>query len=75
MRSLRIVLLAACLLLPGLMLGCSSKPAPMKDGALAKDREQATEQNTLNKFNRKKVLPPQPEGPPPPPLVGEGKTR
>ena len=67
MLPLRIFLLVACLLLPGLMLGCSSKPAPMKNGAIAPGSEGVTKQNSLNKYNRRKVLPPQPEGPLPPP--------
>ena len=74
MLLLRRFPLVACLLLTALPLGCSSKAEPMKDGATLTNTPKNTRQNSVNKYNRKKVMEEQPESPLPPPLPGEGKT-
>jgi len=73
MLLLRKFPLVACLLLTALPLACSSKPEPMKNGATLTNTPKNTRQNTVNKFNPKKVMLEQPESPLPPPLPGEGK--
>jgi hypothetical protein len=70
MFPLRQILIVACLLGTGLALGCSSKGEPMKNGSRVSGGSQATQPVPINPFNSKskKVLPPEPDSPPPPPL-------
>ncbi len=74
MHLLRRLPLVACLFLTALPLGCSSKAEPMKDGATLTNTPKSTRQNSVNQFNRKKIMSEQPESPLLPPLFGEGKT-
>jgi hypothetical protein len=68
MLLLRRFLLVACLLLTGLALGCSSRGQPMKNGARASGASEPGRPVPINPFNPKKVLQPEPEGPPAPPV-------
>jgi hypothetical protein len=68
MLLLRRFLLAVCLLLTGMGLGCSSRGQPMKNGARAPGGSGGAKPIPVNPFNSKKVLQPEPEGPPAPPL-------
>jgi hypothetical protein len=68
MLPFRRLLLVVCLLLTGLALGCSSRGQPVKNGALAPAASQAARPVPINPWNSKKVLQPEPEGLPPPPV-------
>jgi hypothetical protein len=50
--------------------GCSSKGQPMKNGVPVSGSGQSTEPVRINPLNPKstKVLPPEPDSPPPPPV-------
>jgi hypothetical protein len=62
MALLRRLFFASCLLGAGPALGCKSKSGPEKDGGMRDARPVP-----VNPWNTKKVLPPEPEAPPPPP--------
>lgn len=68
MLLLRRFLLVGCLLLTGVVLGCSSKPQPMKNGARTSSGSEAAKPIPINPWNKKKFLQPEPDSPPAPPV-------
>jgi hypothetical protein len=68
MPSLRPCLIAAALVLTGLAAGCKREPVRMKNMMLDTSRPADTRPIPINPLNTNKFMPPEPNGPAPPPL-------
>ena len=72
MYYLRRSTLSTCLLLTGLVLGCSSKPQPMKNGTPVSGDSGAAKPVPINPSSKKKLFHPEVDGPPAPPIKTDG---